>query len=81
MSAADQTVHAVLSDGRKIIRYDRAGKWHIVSDEDESPRRTVIALEDAVSIILNDEGAVWYEGLSGGLQLDARIRRRRRGNG
>ncbi len=69
----DRTVHAVLEDGRQVVRYDRAGKWYIepLGYPDTAKRRPV-SLQEAVAVAAQTRGTVYYGRPGGGL-FDKRV--------
>ena len=71
----DRTVHATGPGGRRIVRYNRAGKWYI---EMPGCRRQHRSINEAALVaalwVRTDQGQVHY-GLPGGSRFDALIRR------
>ena len=61
----DRRVHAVLSDGGAVVRYDRAGKWFV---EYPSGRRSVSVREAAR--LAAEHAETVYTGLPGGRTFD-----------
>jgi hypothetical protein len=63
---SDRTVHAVLTDGRQIVRYDRSGKWYWENER----HRNHLTLGEAVALAKADKWATVIVGLSGGSAFD-----------
>ena len=78
MSRDDRRVHCTIvpvSGGRiEYVRYDRSGKWWRESEG----RRTPIKIAEAVAAASQVRSAViWHEGVPGGTQFDAKVRKAR----
>lgn len=66
---SDTMVHAVLPDGRRVVRRDNASKWFFLSP-DESYQK--VTMDQAVEASLTGE---YRLGIYGGTIFDARVRR------
>jgi hypothetical protein len=66
---SDTMVHAILPDGRRVVRRDTASKWFILNT-DESYQS--IKMDQAVDVSLTGE---YRLGIYGGTIFDARMRR------
>lgn len=79
MSFNDQdVVHADLSDGSRITRQDRAGKYRLEFAPSAGKKSKAIGLSDAVELIVADSGkpgSKVHYGRYGGTVFDARVRR------
>jgi hypothetical protein len=65
----DRTVHAHLSDGTQIVRYDRAGKWYV-----EAPTARVQITVGAAAGLASLAGSVVHLGQPGGAAFDRQYR-------
>jgi hypothetical protein len=75
---SDRRVHCTIvpHSGERIeyVRYNRSGKWY----REDGGRRTRITIADAVAAASQVRAAViWHEGLPGGTQFDAKVRKAR----
>ena len=82
MSDDPRRVHVTvvpIGGGRiEYVRYDRSGKWY----REDGDRRTLIKIGDAVDVASSGRASVvWHEGLPGGWQFDAKVRRARQEKG
>lgn len=68
-SESDRRVHAVLSDGTEVVRYDRAGKWYL----EKGDVRQKVTLDAAARASLADAEAQVRLGISGGKAFDAKV--------
>jgi hypothetical protein len=76
MSAVtDRRVHAVLSDGSFIVRYDRAGKWFREWLPSELKPRRMLSMGTVVE--LSAKATTVNYGLPGGSTFDTLVRRAR----
>lgn len=73
MTASDRRVHIRLSDGREIVRYDRAGKWYIEYPPRGDGARYALRFADAVSWASMPDAEV-FTGLSGGGAFDRAVK-------
>lgn len=67
---SDTTVHAILPDGRRVIRLDNASKWYIENLAEGT--RKHVKLDEAVEVAM--EGSVKFN-VYGGTVFEARVRR------
>lgn len=67
---SDRCVHAVLPDGREVVRYDRAGKWYIEGAKNCQRVNLRTAVRTATAA-----GTTVHLGLPGGTTFDVGVRR------
>lgn len=72
----NRRVHAVMSDGSELVRYDKAGKWyqewpHLISKTGVR-KRIAMTLGEVVNEAI-DAAQVFYE-KPGGASFDRRVR-------
>ncbi len=72
MRDPDRTVHATLSNGRQVVRYDRSGKWYAETPGKKDDRDR-LSIADASHLAMLP-GATAQLGLPGGQQFDAKVR-------
>jgi hypothetical protein len=70
---SDRTVHARLSDGREVVRYDRAGKWWV--EIVGGPRRS-ITVGEAIDLACVPGETQVFLGRAGGGSFDAAVEKR-----
>lgn len=71
----DRTVHARGSDGREVVRYDRAGKWWLERpDGTRAPLQLPTAVSEAVVIAWEGGGEIYWN-RHGGLRFDADVKK------
>ena len=70
---SDRTVHARLSDGSDIVRYERAGKWYIEYPARSLMPRQQIGIETAVKLVKRDRGSRHFPNLPGGSAFDRKM--------
>lgn len=68
---SDRTVHARLSNGTEIVRYDRAGKWYAEAPSKKRIPRQLLTITQAVEMALADPGTEVLMGRPGGAKFDA----------
>jgi hypothetical protein len=66
----DRKVHARLSDGTEVARYDRAGKWYL----ERGVSRQKVTIDQAISAVNNDPDADHFSGIEGGSTFDRGVR-------
>lgn len=71
-SGRDRTVHGLATDGREIVRYDKAGKWYT---ESRITKRTLVTLGHATNLAAM--GTAFLD-RPGGQQFDAKVRKIRK---
>ncbi len=67
----DRTVHGKTTDGREIVRYDRAGKWYLEGGPGNRPRQNVTLKRAAEEAAAGE----FYGDKPGGQMFDAKVRR------
>jgi len=67
----NRTVHALLTDGTEIVRYDRAGKWYV---EQPDGYRRLLTLTEATQFVVHRRE--WLPGRIGGSAFDRRMTKR-----
>ena len=69
----DRRVHAEMSDGSVIVRYNRAGKWYREWPHSAMIPRRALRIRDAVMYATSDEATAVYSGVPGGEAFDRQI--------
>lgn len=67
----DRTVHAVMSDGSQLVRYDKAGKWY-QEWLGPHPRRLAMTLGEVVTEAV--EAVLVFYDQPGGGSFDKRLK-------
>jgi len=69
----DRRVHAVLADGSKVVRYDKAGRWYQEWPADVMIQRRVLRLKAAVALAAGPGVTRVHFGLPGGERFDREV--------
>jgi hypothetical protein len=66
----DRRLHAVLSDGRQVVRYERQGKWYVEAPPQPYGPRSRYSISEVIAIVKRDEAAEVFIGVPGGSAFD-----------
>ncbi|BDZ52673.1 hypothetical protein GCM10025867_49140 (plasmid) [Frondihabitans sucicola] len=78
LNPTERVVHAALSDGGEIVRYDKAGAWYVEWPPGGGKKRRKLKLSEAVALAVeahDSKGGFVALGRYGGTRFDADVRK------